>query len=67
MTLGDGQFDWASAGDAQLDDVVTLRRAIHAEPEVGLHCPMTTAKAKAALAGLPLEIHDSRSTTGFVA
>jgi hippurate hydrolase len=67
MTLGDGQFDWASAGDAQLDDVVTLRRAIHAEPEVGLHCPMTTAKAKAALVGLPLEIHDSRSTTGFVA
>ncbi|MCE3520255.1 amidohydrolase, partial [Escherichia coli] len=44
-----------------------LRRAIHAEPEVGLHCPLTTEKAKAALAGLPLEIHDSISTTGFIA
>ncbi|SFP89094.1 hippurate hydrolase [Sphingomonas rubra] len=47
--------------------MVALRRAIHAEPEVGLHCPLTTEKAKAALAGLPLEIRDSRSTTGFVA
>ena len=59
--------DWTSIGEAQLDDAVALRRAIHAEPEVGLHLPLTTAKAKAALAGLPLEIHDSSSTTGFVA
>ena len=59
--------DWTEIGAAQLADVVALRRAIHAEPEVGLHCPLTTAKAKAALAGLPLEIHDSTSTTGFVA
>ncbi|MBI0473922.1 amidohydrolase [Sphingomonas sp. MA1305] len=59
--------DWTAAGEAELDAVVALRRAIHAEPEVGLHCPLTTAKAKAALAGLPLEIHDSRSTTGFIA
>ena len=66
MSLDDGH-DWAGAGDAQLDDVVALRRAIHAEPEIGLHCPLTTAKTKAALAGLPLEIHDSVSTTGFVA
>jgi len=60
-------IDWSAAGEEQLEATVALRRAIHAEPEVGLHCPMTTAKAKAALAGLPLEIHDSRSTTGFVA
>ena len=59
--------DWSSIGQEQLDDVVALRRAIHADPEVGLHCPRTTEKAKAALAGLPLEIHDSTSTTGFVA
>jgi hippurate hydrolase len=62
-----GRTDWSALGVEQLADVVALRRAIHAEPEVGLHCPMTTAKAKAALAGLPLEIHDSRSTTGFIA
>ncbi|WP_341208804.1 M20 family metallopeptidase [uncultured Sphingomonas sp.] len=59
--------DWTAIGAAELADVIALRRAIHAEPEVGLHCPLTTAKAKAALAGLPLEIHDSTSTTGFVA
>ena len=59
--------DWTSVGEDQLDAVVALRRAIHADPEIGLRCPRTTAKAKAALAGLPLEIHDSTSTTGFVA
>ena len=67
MTLDLATADWTSAGEEQLDAVVALRRAIHADPEVGLHCPRTTEKAKAALAGLPLEIHDSTSTTGFVA
>ena len=59
--------DWTAAGTAELADIISLRRAIHAEPEVGLHCPMTTAKLRAALAGLPLEIHESTSTTGFIA
>ena len=59
--------DWSAAGDAELDDIVSLRRAIHAEPEVGLHCPRTTDKIKAALAGLPLELHESGSTTGLIA
>ena len=59
--------DWSAAGAAELADTIALRRAIHAEPEIGNDCPKTTAKLKAALAGLPLEIHDSRSTSGFVA
>ncbi|MGK6318846.1 M20 metallopeptidase family protein [Sphingomonas sp. DT-204] len=59
--------DWTAAGAAELDDVIALRRAIHADPEIGLHCPRTTAKLRAALEGLPLEIHESSSTTGFVA
>ena len=59
--------DWTAAGAAELADVVALRRAIHADPEIGLQCPRTTAKLRAALAGLPLEIHESTSTTGFVA
>ena len=59
--------DWIAAGEAQLADTIALRRAIHADPEVGLHCPRTTEKAKAALAGLPLEIREGPSTTGFVA
>lgn len=59
--------DWRISGEAMLADTIALRRAIHAEPEIGLACPKTTAKLKAALAGLPLEIHDSKSTSGFIA
>jgi hippurate hydrolase len=63
----ESRTDWTAVGEAQLADAVALRRAIHADPEIGLHCPRTTDKIKAALAGLPLEIRDSTSTTGFVA
>jgi amidohydrolase len=66
MTL-ETATDWTAASEAEFDDVVALRRAIHQDPEIGLHCPRTVEKIKAALAGLPLEIHDSKSTTGFVA
>ena len=59
--------DWTAAGEAELDGVVALRRAIHAEPELGLHLPKTTAKVKQALAGLPLEFREGLSTTGLVA
>jgi amidohydrolase len=37
-------------------ELVHLRRAIHAEPEIGLHLPLTQEKIVAALDGLPLEI-----------
>jgi amidohydrolase len=47
--------------------IVTLRRAIHAEPELGLHTPKTSAKVRAALAHLPLEWKEGGSTTGMVA
>jgi amidohydrolase len=58
---------WIEAGRALLPEMIALRRAIHAEPELGLRTPATTAKAKEALAGLPLEFFDGPSTTGFVA
>jgi hippurate hydrolase len=58
---------WKAAGEAGLADAVALRRAIHAEPELGLDLPKTTAKVKAALAGLPLEIREGRSTSGILA
>lgn len=58
---------WTTVAEAGLDELVTLRRAIHAEPELGLHCPRTTEKLKAALAGGPLQIRDSQSTSGFIA
>jgi amidohydrolase len=65
--VSDLATDWGAAAEAELADVVELRRAIHADPEIGLHCDRTTAKLKAAIADLPLEIHDSKSTSGFVA
>ena len=48
-------------------DIVALRRAIHAEPELGLHTPETMAKVRAALADLPLEWREGPSCTGAVA
>lgn len=48
-------------------DIVALRRAIHAEPELGLQTPMTLAKVREALASLPLEWREGGATTGAVA
>ena len=47
--------------------IVALRRAIHAELELGLDCPKTMAKVREALADLPLEWRSGPSTTGAVA
>lgn len=58
---------WVEEADEILPDLVTLRRAIHVEPELGLHNPKTLAKIKAALNGLPLELCEGPSTTGLVA
>ncbi|MFV0309870.1 MAG: M20 family metallopeptidase [Desertimonas sp.] len=48
-------------------DLVELRRAIHAEPEIGLHLPLTQAKVLAALDGLNLEISTGRQLSSVVA
>jgi hippurate hydrolase len=40
---------WTAAGDALLHDAIELRRAIHMEPELGLHLPKTTEKVLKAL------------------
>jgi len=58
---------WTEAGERLLRSAIELRRAIHAEPELGLDLPKTTAKVKAALADLPLEIREGPSTSGLVA
>ncbi len=47
--------------------ITALRRAIHAEPELGLHTPLTSAKVRSALAHLPLTWREGPSTTGLVA
>jgi amidohydrolase len=48
-------------------EIVALRRAIHAEPELGLDTPRTRDKIRAALAHLPLAWREGPSTTGLVA
>jgi amidohydrolase len=58
---------WLEAARAAQEGTVALRRAIHAEPELGLQTPKTMAKVREALAGLPLEWKTGRSTTGAVA
>jgi len=52
---------------ALADGIVALRRAIHAEPELGLHTPKTRDKVREALHGLPLDWREGPSTTGLVA
>ena len=58
---------WTIDAEAILPDLVALRRAIHREPELGLHNPKSRDKIKAALAGLPLELAEGPSTTGILA
>ncbi len=57
---------WTQDAEALLPDMIALRRAIHAEPELGLSLPLTTAKVRQALAGLPLAWREGPSTTGLV-
>ena len=60
-------LDLTDAASALAPKLTALRRAIHAEPELGLHNPKTSAKIRAALAHLPLEWREGASTTGLVA
>src|SRR5215218_3040681 len=59
--------DWVDAAEAGRDELLTLRRAIHAEPELGLDTPRTKSKLEEALAGLPVKIRLSERCSGFVA
>ena len=60
-------MSWLAEAKEAQPGTIALRRAIHAEPELGLDCPRTTEKLKASLAGLPLAIRDSKATSGFIA
>ena len=46
--------------------VVALRREIHQFPELGLHLPETTRRAREALAGLDVEIAEGKSTSSLI-
>ncbi|MFJ1588081.1 M20 family metallopeptidase [Streptomyces sp. NPDC088197] len=56
-----------TAGDAALADLVALRRALHAHPEVGLDLPRTQAAVLTALDGLGLEITTGDGLTSVTA
>ncbi|MEV4051940.1 M20 family metallopeptidase [Amycolatopsis sp. NPDC049688] len=49
------------------DDLVRLRRRLHAEPEIGLHLPRTQEKVLTALDGLPLEVSLGEALTSVTA
>ncbi|WP_062305899.1 M20 metallopeptidase family protein [Demequina subtropica] len=59
--------DFVADAAALLPDLVALRRALHADPELGLDLPRTQAKVLAALEGLPLEVTTGTATTSVVA
>ena len=58
--------DLLAAAQALSGELTALRRAIHAEPELGLITPKTRDKVRAALAGLPITWREGPSTTGLV-
>lgn len=59
--------EWVGAAEAERGELITLRRSIHTEPELGLDCPRTRDKLELALAGLPLKLRLSAKTSGFIA
>ncbi len=59
--------DLLASARSRNDRTVELRRAIHHEPELGLHLPRTHARVLDALDGLPLEITSGTSCSSIVA
>ncbi|MFF8895709.1 M20 metallopeptidase family protein [Brevibacterium casei] len=59
--------DLRSAAQSILPDLVTLRRTLHANPELGTDLPFTQAQVLEALAGLGLEVSTGDSLTSVVA
>jgi len=55
------------AASALAPRLTALRRAIHAEPELGLHNPKTAQKIRADLAALPLTWREGPSSSGLIA
>ena len=58
--------DLLAAARADADRTVSLRRALHRTPEIGLQLPATQALVLEAFADLPLEVTTGTSTTSVV-
>jgi hippurate hydrolase len=59
--------DFRTDAVALSDELVALRRALHAEPEIGLHLPRTQRRVLDAIAGLPLDVHVGEKLSSVVA
>ncbi|MBP2437156.1 metal-dependent amidase/aminoacylase/carboxypeptidase family protein [Microbacterium amylolyticum] len=59
--------DFTADARSLLPELIALRRALHAGPEIGLVLPRTQRRVPAALEGLPLEITTGTRTTSVVA
>ncbi|NLU64300.1 amidohydrolase [Rhodococcus sp. HNM0563] len=59
--------DYPAEATALSDDLIALRRAIHADPEIGLHTTRTQRRVLDALSGLDLEITVGRDLASVVA
>lgn len=57
---------WRDGAREMLTMAVDLRRELHRFPELGLHLPETTRRAREALAGLDVEIVEGRTTSSLV-
>jgi amidohydrolase len=57
---------WRAGAQEMMPMVVALRREIHKFPELGLHLPETTRRAREALAGLDVEIAEGTSTSSLI-
>ncbi len=58
--------DLLSAAYSDADRTIDLRRALHRQPEIGLHLPRTQATVLEAFAELPVEVTVGTSTTSVV-
>src|SRR3954453_20071355 len=59
-------MDFLDDARTHQDDLAHLRRALHADPEIGLELPRTQEKVLAALDGLPLEMTPGPAGLGAV-
>ena len=57
---------WREGANELMPMVVELRRELHKFPELGLHLPETTRRARESLAGLDVEIVEGKTTSSMV-
>jgi amidohydrolase len=64
--MKNGGMAWLEGAKALLPETVSLRRRIHANPELGLDLPATTQSVLDSLEGLDVKIERGPSTSGLL-